>query len=351
MEVILEVFFENVLENLDRGCLMARYKRKQMVDYFTTVMLGCASAENCSEQDACKRAIECVLKFHDDAKMKNKNVCLLGKYHNFLYVATKLCYDWNLDDTETVVKLLKTIYECEKTFEKLFEGAILGTKVTQLISGWKSDYSSRKENIQAMEYFLIHATKAKLVFKNHGVDRRFIDVCMDSYGCSTPARVTVTAGHYDVLNLLLKYGATVTIAQTNRDYTKFCLFQPVINKLNYSSCNNLPYPVETIRCLESLLKIHPYVPEPDMFVLDDNEKMPEICEDLVVDNVLPNNPFPLQYLCRCAVWNHLRECYELPFGIDKLDIPRSIQEYLHINFEHVCEQKCTNSNVTKIMVS
>ena len=119
----------------------------------------------------------------------NGKVCLLGKYHNVLYVAVKLCFDWKLDDSETIVQLLNDIYLCEKTFERLFVGAIFGTRVTHLISGWKSDFQNREENLKAVLYFLEHATKLKLTFLIKGKNIKFIDVPMESYGKATPLKV------------------------------------------------------------------------------------------------------------------------------------------------------------------
>lgn len=44
MEVILDCFFEH-FEKLDRDTLHARYKRREMVEYFNTMIEGCCRGE------------------------------------------------------------------------------------------------------------------------------------------------------------------------------------------------------------------------------------------------------------------------------------------------------------------
>lgn len=76
------------------------------------------------------------------------------------------------------------IYECEKTFERIFLGALFGPHAPHFIAGWRSDFQDQvrcvriplipefevlmlahcfqNENIRAMVYFLKHATREKL---------------------------------------------------------------------------------------------------------------------------------------------------------------------------------------------
>ena len=89
---------------------------------------------------------------------------MLGKFHNVLYVAGKLCFDWQLKNNELVSKILDDMFYCEKTFERIFVGAIFGTRVTHFLSGWKSDFDDREENVKALIYFLNHAIEARLEY-------------------------------------------------------------------------------------------------------------------------------------------------------------------------------------------
>lgn len=95
---------------------------------------------------------------------ENGSVCMLGKFHNVLYVAAKLCYDWQLNNNELVAKILDDMFYCEKTFERIFVGAIFGTRVTHFLSGWKSDFDDREENMLALVYFLDHAVAGRLEY-------------------------------------------------------------------------------------------------------------------------------------------------------------------------------------------
>lgn len=42
MDAFMEYYFEEVFNNLDRDCLNERFKRRELVQYFGTVIAGCA---------------------------------------------------------------------------------------------------------------------------------------------------------------------------------------------------------------------------------------------------------------------------------------------------------------------
>lgn len=256
MDAILDCVFDQVFSKLDRGCLLARYKRRQLVDYLSTVILGSSGAD---KQDGCRRAVHAALRFHSTSRENNGQICLLGKYHNVLYVAATLCFEWKLEDTEIVEQLLQDIFECEKTFERLFVGAILGTKVTHLISGWKSDFRSREECIEAVKYFLEHATKVRLQFDCSGELKNFVDVPMDSYGNVTPLRVATQAGQPDVLEVLLDYGATVTPSPPD---VHTCALQHLLRRMNefYNESSGDLIAPQFVACLNLLLREVPMLP-------------------------------------------------------------------------------------------
>lgn len=332
MEVIIDCFFDQVFSGLDRGCLIARYKRRQLVDYFSTVIQGCCKGEeNCDSESGCRRAVCAALRFHERTRDGNSQVCLLGKYHNVLYVASKLAFDWKLQDNDTVTWLLKDIYKCEKTFERLFVGAIFGTRVTHLISGWKSDFQNREENHQALKYFIDHATKANLTFNVKGIWRKFVDVPMESYGNATPLRVAVQAGQSDILSLLLHYGAIITFHPTN---LQTCAIQPLLHRMNML-CYQKPdrdIPQEFIKCLNILLREFPslpplledpFDPQPEL-----QEMHPNIFEVIPPEKAGVKAP-ELKDLCRCVIRNCLRECGQLPYGIEELGVPSSLKQYLN----------------------
>lgn len=76
----------------------------------------------------------------------------MGKYHNVLYVAAKLAFDWSLQDNYTVARLLDEIYSCEKTFERLFLGMI------QLLFFYRWVYFSLNVKCKTMYEFCLKKT-------------------------------------------------------------------------------------------------------------------------------------------------------------------------------------------------
>lgn len=103
MEAVLDAYFEDVFSRLARDYLLARHRRKQLADYFGHVIAGCcmASAGNLESdvsQSAAARVVSAAVGFHRKSKQDNGgSVCLMGKYHDLLYVAAKLCFDWKLE--------------------------------------------------------------------------------------------------------------------------------------------------------------------------------------------------------------------------------------------------------------
>ncbi|CAA9996088.1 unnamed protein product, partial [Nesidiocoris tenuis] len=118
MEMIMDCFFENVFSEIDRADLLARYKRRNMVEYLSTVIQACSHVEG-QPQEACRSAVASALNFHASTRGQNGQVCLMGKYHNVLYVAARLAFDWKLEHSETVCQLLDHMFLCERTFDRL----------------------------------------------------------------------------------------------------------------------------------------------------------------------------------------------------------------------------------------
>lgn len=45
MDVLMDCYFEEIFKNLDRDCLFSRAKRRELVQYFWTVIAGCARGD------------------------------------------------------------------------------------------------------------------------------------------------------------------------------------------------------------------------------------------------------------------------------------------------------------------
>lgn len=46
MESFMDFYFEEVFSNMNRDCLNEKFKRKELCEYFSTVIAGCAKGAN-----------------------------------------------------------------------------------------------------------------------------------------------------------------------------------------------------------------------------------------------------------------------------------------------------------------
>lgn len=268
--------------------------------------------------------------------MDNGNVCLMGKYHNILHVGLKLSYIWQLKDNGTVATLLDHVYLCEKTFERLFAGALFGSKASYLIAGWKSDFDQRDENIRAVVFFLDHATNAGLEYL-HGSDNkvtRFIEIPLESCCKLNAVKLSVQLGLPDRLHIFLRYGALLEPESGDSESV-------VENVLEMLYENTGKYPYNIVACLSVILRTIPSVPAKLNYCsreTDWNIQRGYIMEKyplLIEHCILPLDrcgflPPKLMHLCRCAVRYRLWENYQLPNGIRALPVPENLQRYLDI---------------------
>ncbi|KAG5867488.1 hypothetical protein JTB14_004780 [Gonioctena quinquepunctata] len=306
-----------------------------MVEYISTLIEGCSSVEK-DLDETCRIAVKTILHYHDQMKDDNGKVCMMGKYHNILYVAMKLCFDWQVKDGGTVCNLLEQIYACEKTFERIFIGAIFGNKAPHYIAGWKSDFETQEENIKAVVYFLDKANVGGLEFE-FGTETihtfRFIDLPIESCGRASPTKVAVQLGLPDKLLMFLRFGALVYI-----DNEEATVFDYILDRLLEF---NHVYPYNLVSCLQLLLRVVPYLGRGNFRELSDEdykilrEKIYEKYSVLIEDGLLPPTrcglvPPELKHLCRCVIRKRLWENYELPNGIRTLPVPEKLWGYLDI---------------------
>lgn len=299
-------------------------------------------AENLDKQDVCERIVMSALRYHNIAMMENGYVCLLGKFHNVLYVAAKLCFDWNLDNNEIVSRLLNDIFYCEKTFERILVGAIFGTRVTHFLSGWKSDFEDREENLRALMYFLRHATLGKLEYRCacSPVKRRFIDVPMESYGQVSPFRVAIQHGSPDILLIMLRYGASVECDKLAPTPLEILLSKLSEYDARPGGQQGNAYPEHLLLCLRLVLrtvttgfvKTPEYIAEQSgVFSVSVYEQYPTLVEQKLVPPERSGlRPPELRHLCRCRIREALFENWALPHGIQQLQIPESLRSYLDL---------------------
>lgn len=341
MEVLIDCYFDKLFSELERSCLASRYKRRELVEYFSDVINSCAEAENLEKEDVCERIVLSALRYHNITMMENGYVCLLGKFHNVLYIAVKLCFDWNLCNTEIVSRLLNDIFYCEKTFERIFVGAIFGIRVTHFLSGWKSDFEDREENLRALAYFLDHATIARLEYRceSSQTKRRFIDVPMESYGQAQPLRVAVQNSAPDILLVMLRYGASIDCDQVAPSPLEILLTKFTEYDVQDGQ-TEIAYPEHLLSCLRLLLRTvtTAYIRTPShiadqcgVFSISLQEQFPSLVEQ----NLVPPErsgivPAELRHQCRCRIREILYHNWALPHGIQTLQIPQTLRNYLNL---------------------
>lgn len=263
-------------------------------------------------------------------RSQNGNVCMMGKYHNILYVAVRLCYSWQLKDPEIVSTLLKEIYGCEKTFERILIGAIFGTRAPHYIAGWKSDFNDQEENLRAVVYFLDQARVSRLELSCGNESKRFIDVPLESCGKDSALKVCIQLGLPDKLHILLRFGALIFQKNDRTNILEFLL-----DKL---SDFNRVYPYNIVSCLQLLLRVLPG------FTLREFEECPQsprnnlVAErypELIEDGLIPPRrcglePPELKHLSRCCIRHRLWLLHQLPNGIHLLPVPESLKRYLDL---------------------
>ena len=299
------------------------------------------AAEGLEKLDVCERIVQAGLRYHNIAMMGNGSVCMLGKFHNVLYVVGKLCYDWKLRNNEIVSRLLNDIFYCEGTFERILVGAIFGIRVTHFLSGWKSDFNDRDENISALLYFMDHATIGRLEYRCAFSipKRRFIDVPMESYGQVLPLRVAVQYGSPDILLIMLRYGAS-----TEGDKLAPYPIEILLAKLDeyqLSSKESQPdYPQNLLICLKLLLRTIPIVlvktpshvaAQCGVIHVSLQEQYPNLVEQKLVPPERSGlTPPELKHLSRCRIRELLHNNWQLPHGIRTLQIPEALMDYLDL---------------------
>lgn len=182
---------------------------------------------------------------------------------------------------------------CENTLEKLFEGAVVGSKVARMISGRRSDYGpTTAENRAALKFFLDRATGARLLLDG----RRPQDVWMRSYRAE-PVVVAAASGNAAAVTLLLRYGVADESVRAAIAYLRDSATAPGARP-----------------CLEVLLRA----------VVCRGERT----DDGGLGSVW--NPPALLHLARCAVRKSLHDDFGLPHGIPRLPVPRSLVSYLNL---------------------
>lgn len=57
MEVLIDCYFDRLFSEMERSCLASRYKRRELVNYFTDVINSCAEGNKIYNMDV--RSVLC----------------------------------------------------------------------------------------------------------------------------------------------------------------------------------------------------------------------------------------------------------------------------------------------------
>ncbi|XP_030369643.1 uncharacterized protein LOC115620517 [Scaptodrosophila lebanonensis] len=337
MDYIFECFYNDTFEQITRNGLQDRQSRRDVLDHLSAIIKGCSEGQNVQTDEVASMSVEAAMRYHKLAKDENGHVCLMGKYHNILYIALRTCWDWGVRDSSVVVQLLVAIYECEKTFERIFLGALFGPNAPHFIAGWRSDFQDQHENVRAMVYFLKHATRRQLMLPvwipRYEQERRlrFIDVPIESCGRSSPLRIALQANAPELLLILLRYGAAPHPPDGGSS-----VIIALLDKLMEHGRN---YIYEHVMCLKILLRNVPMIEMPfkpivykerrEMFF----ERYGRLLRDKIIEKEQVYGVPSLRHLCRCQIRDLLRERNQLPNGIDTLRLPKRLQRYIDLTEE------------------
>ncbi|XP_014283147.2 uncharacterized protein [Halyomorpha halys] len=87
--------------------------------------------------------------------------CDHGYYHNLLYIAARLAEKFQICNDYTLVELIRAIYSCERSFDRLYSGT-LNTPC------YRMDFGTRTTSIRVLNFLLAAAQRTKISFHYRG---------------------------------------------------------------------------------------------------------------------------------------------------------------------------------------
>ncbi|XP_043267284.1 uncharacterized protein stops isoform X2 [Venturia canescens] len=176
--------------------------------------------------------------------------------------------------------------------------------------------------------------------------RRFIDVPMESYGQVLPLRVAIQHGSPDILQVMLRYGASTESEKFSPSPIEILLTrlnEYEMEKVDGGNRRINEIPDNLIKCLKLVLRTVPNasVKTPthiaEKFGLETvplYEHYPNLVErKLVPPDRSGLRPPELTHLCRCRIRRSLFLNWALPHGIKTLHIPDTLRDYLDLKYD------------------
>ena len=211
-----------ILHDEPRDCLVPRKRRRELVECLKPLL-------DISDDPVQLTTIlvKAIYQYHSKITEENCGICRLGKFHDILYIACTLAVEYDIFDSDLISDIIKTIYKCEGGLDRIIVPAVLGPKLSHMLSGWYPDFNDVETARDSLSYFINHTTAAKLELKGPtGEQLRFLDTPLVTLQGAPPITVAVQSGDPESVAMLLTFGAEMETEPVH------CPLRSAFNKLS-----------------------------------------------------------------------------------------------------------------------
>lgn len=321
-----------LLNGYARDCLSSRRRRDELADAFTTLVEA--------DEDppaAASALLTAALDYHAGSLADNGGVCRLGKFHNILYVAAAVAMQQEVTDSAVVARLLAALHTCEGGLDRLMAPAVLGPRVSRLLSSWRPDDDTPEQARLRLIFFLDHARIARLTLPQPaGPPLIPLLSPLPTLQGASPLYAAVQAGDKEAVLLLLQHGAPPatggvmcplllslrrlsTLARACMGQRDPCSCPAALCPCFFSY--PVTFPAQEVSVLRLLLRA-----TGDRFLPYD----PEVLHPRVVTAGLLGGPPSLSHWARFSLRRSLAALWALPNGTAALPVPPTMLPYLNL---------------------
>lgn len=341
-------FLVNALKGQPRDCLMTPQRRKEFVASISPLL------ECDDEVDTLENVglfVKAVQQFHNVALSANGGVCRLGHPHALLYIAAGVTIYFKLNDSYIISSLLKSIFVCDGGLDKILAPPLLGHRLTYVLSGWRPHYEDA-DKTSALTFWAMHAIRTKLTVGL--AHKRIQDAPLHTLQFAPPLTVAVQADNVVAVRKLLVVGAQVNIHSAHSPLlailSKLSTFARSALSVRPSCLCDQPIDTSVFRGMPSNMTDEEYQemicvcdktwpifwPKPGIEILHELlsctsgrsfPNHPEVVHPRIILDKLIKFP-SLKQSCRFTIRQILHQNWQLPFGVDKLQLPIPLQKYL-----------------------
>lgn len=261
----------------------------------------------------------------------------------FLHYIAERAFWSNIEDGKYVAKLLVALHRVEKHF-----GYFLCPEETFFFPPLMS--LNESENHLAI-FFLNHAYREKLTFSGQRIaDMRVF--CRSEW--TDPFFMAIKTESSQLLLLLLQYGLLLNvepvfsaevapIRQQNgcarlTVYTFILLFTSCIVSTIIPLHHSGPFSTfqATVQCAILMMRVCPQIDKTLLFKKESTEPPSDEEINWIAENYVPelrfriSVPMTLKHACRLTVRRLLHNNWQLPHGIDELQMPEQLKSYINI---------------------